>query len=588
MIKSVLLTKSYTFKINHKGNSYFICNDKDIQKKFEDFKNIKIPEDNPKLRENFKIFLQFFENFQKNYERRSKNKNNNIEIILEFNRNNVILKYKNEEYAIYNKDDLNADNGFNSLMDNINYDEFSSEQHIPRSSKTTNEQTISIDNSNKSYDDIIIRKKQIKTIDNSQLTQLIKDLLQKENKYQILNIKNIIGHHEKPAEFIKETKNGILISGSMNNILYLYNSKNDLIKEIEINPKEPNNQEPSDNSQREKYKIKNPLNIYEKSIKNENIEQIIVCTKTGLISFDINEDEKEIVSCGEQKLINNEACSTYFELDNDCLLTGGEKGIICSNKEGEEKNIIKSPFRGGIKINENIIAFSSNMTLPYGNDHLVFYDIKSNKKIYEIRDYSFTISTNSLSIMETNHLFVLLCGCKKYREKTYHKNGILLVDLSGMLNNDKKFFLETDDFQVYCFCPISYKINKEDIYYTDYFLAGGFSQRKNEGTIKLYKIKKDEKKIVIEFLQDIIFEEKRFELKENPKDNKGINGIRDKKIYFYFNRFERTVSCITQSKLNRDIYITCWDGNVFLCEEPNIGYYLDLDIEEEKIYENKR
>ena len=225
----ILLTKSYTFKINHQGKSYFICNDKDIQKKFEDFKSIIIRKDNPKLKEDFQIFLQFFENFQNNYEKRSQNKNNNVEIILEFNRDNatLILKYKNEEYIIKNKDNLNTDDGFNSLMNYINNDEFSSEQYIPRRSETTKEETISIDNSNKLYEDILIDKKQIKSIDNSQITQLIKNLLQKENKYQILKIKNIIGHHEKPAEFIKETKNGILISGgSMSNILYLYNSKN--------------------------------------------------------------------------------------------------------------------------------------------------------------------------------------------------------------------------------------------------------------------------------------------------------------------------------------------------------------------------
>ena len=590
----ILLTKSsFTFKRNNKGISYYISNNKEIE--FDDLKKIKTPEGNKKLKESFQEFIHFFEVFQEIFERRAKNKNNTVEINLEFNRDkstskknysfNITLKYRNDEYNIINKDDINIDSGFNHLMEDINNDEFSSKPYQVQSLSSTKEQSISIGKSIKSFNDIKVNKKKIKSIDD---TALINNLLQKENKYQILELKNIIGFHETPAEFIKETKNGILISGSMDNILYLYNSKKNLTKII-IDPKNKNMPESKDESGKEKYKIRRPLNIYENNSKNENLEQIIVCTKIGLISFDIKENEKkENISCGEQKLIYNKTCSAFFELNNNSFLSGGEKGISYIAKEGEEINEIKTPFRGCIKIDENIIAFTSNITLPDGYDSLIFYDIETHKIIYEIKDcYSFTISTNSLSTMETKDLFVLLCGCKKYNDKNYHKNGILLVDLLGN-NINNEIFLETDDFEIYCFCPISYKINNEDIFYTDYFFAGGFSKSKSQGMVKLYKLQKIEKEIVIEFQQDIIFKEKKIKLKDDPKNYETFNRIRDIKEYYYFNRFERNVSCITQSKINGDIYITCWDGNVFLFEQPNIGFYLKSDKQEKEIYDSKR
>ena len=105
--------------------------------------------------------------------------------------------------------------------------------------------------------------------------------------------------------------------------------------------------------------------------------------------------------------------------------------------------------------------------------------------------------------------------------------------------------------------------------------------------VKLYKLKKNEKNnIIIEFMQDIIFKEEELEFKNNIKEN-NLNSIRDKNKKYYFSGFERNVSCITQSKINGDLYITCWDGKVFLFEQPNIGYYLDWDKLEKEENQNK-
>ena len=38
--------------------------------------------------------------------------------------------------------------------------------------------------------------------------------------------------------------------------------------------------------------------------------------------------------------------------------------------------------------------------------------------------------------------------------------------------------------------------------------------------------------------------------------------------------FKGPISCITQSSKDGKILVSCWDGNVYLFEKPNINYYL--------------
>ena len=87
---------------------------------------------------------------------------------------------------------------------------------------------------------------------------------------------------------------------------------------------------------------------------------------------------------------------------------------------------------------------------------------------------------------------------------------------------------------------------------TDYFLVGGFDIKRKQGMIKLNKIIYD-KKITIEYIQDI---------KYFDKDFKGFKG---------------PISCITQSKNNLNLLITCWDGNVYFADKPDIRFYLEQD-----------
>jgi len=156
-----------------------------------------------------------------------------------------------------------------------------------------------------------------------------------------------------------------------------------------------------------------------------------------------------------------------------------------------------------------------------------------------------------------------MCACKKYLKS--QKNGILMINFKEENNNNYNIkihykFYFTDNFEVYCFCPIKkikrmIIIQSDDIEDTDYFFVGGFDLNKKKGMIKLYKVIYGEeyKENKIEYIQDMI--------------------IFNKKI----KRFNGPISCITQSNIDGKIVVTCLDGNIYLFENPIIQEYLDFD-----------
>ena len=108
----------------------------------------------------------------------------------------------------------------------------------------------------------------------------------------------------------------------------------------------------------------------------------------------------------------------------------------------------------GIKINENLVAFSSNSIFNTGKDKLFIYNLDKKEIIQEIKYYSFINSINGLCLMNLNkelfsHDKILLCACKKYA--SYQKNGILLVE--PPLKDGNQFYYEfiKTDFEVSCF-----------------------------------------------------------------------------------------------------------------------------------------
>ena len=236
------------------------------------------------------------------------------------------------------------------------------------------------------------------------------------------------------------------------------------------------------------------------------------------------------------------------------------------------KNQISSKkYFNSIRINENIIALSSNSNIPGGSDVIEFSYLKNKKYIQKkISDYSFIVSTNGLELMpklkKENKFKILLCACKNYKKG--QKNGILLVIINMEENIDiKNTFCDTENFEVYCFCPLLYDEdgnNNEtrNIVESNYFLVGGFDTYLKEGKIHLYKINYEEKidNTTIEYKQEIVF-----------KDRDDMDA------------FNEPINCITQSTKTGHILVSCSDGNIYLLTPPNISYYLNEDEEEEEM-----
>ena len=265
--------------------------------------------------------------------------------------------------------------------------------------------------------------------------------------------------------------------------------------------------------------------------------------------------------------IPNKTITNYIEMkENNIIIIGHGgtsyyTGLFNKNNKLIEYKITDKTYRGGMKINNKTVALTSNSIIPRGENKLLLYNIKSKRIANYIEGYSFTVSNNNLALIPREEINtdnkILLCACKKYKKG--QKNGILLVNPN--IDNCKRIineFYDTDNFEVYCFCPIlnvEYKnnnnlnINDEEfkkgikITDTEYFFVGGFDLDKRIGIIKLFKIIYGDKiwKTKIKYLQDIEIEDK-----EN------------------FEYFDGPISCINQSKKTGNISVTCYNGKTCL------------------------
>ena len=132
---------------------------------------------------------------------------------------------------------LNYAEGFLFLVNELNQNQIEGKDNnndnnsiYNKNKKTTKE----ISNSN-------VNSFSINRIPKSNINNLNKFIYNKialnyENKYEIMKIIRVIGDHKKEAEFIKETKNGVLISGAIDEYLFFYNLKEQKNKIIKINP----------------------------------------------------------------------------------------------------------------------------------------------------------------------------------------------------------------------------------------------------------------------------------------------------------------------------------------------------------------
>ena len=359
-------------------------------------------------------------------------------------------------------------------------------------------------------------------------------------KYKVLDFINVIGNHNKEAEYVKEFSNGFIISGGLDNNLIIYDktfSKTFEIKDFKDWP----------------YNI---CEIINKEKDDKNLE-IIVCCKNEI--YIILLDTEELRFNIYNKKLKNISTNICLEIAKNSYIISGESGVyhltnlIYNSEQVITDKWFDKPYKGGIHINNNTIVLTSNSIFPDTGDKLLFYNYNTDKISKVVKGYSFINAENGLSLMnlkEKNN--ILLCACKKYISG--QKNGILLVipqleDWQDLVWT----FYDTDDFEVYCFCQLYLNDNKT---YSNYFLVGGFDNEIGEGVIKLYKLISTEKvcDTKIEYILDIVFD-----IKEN------------------FEGFERPISSIIQSKKNGNIIVSCWDGNIYLLTPPNLDYLLYND-----------
>ncbi len=315
----------------------------------------------------------------------------------------------------------------------------------------------------------------------------------------------------------------------------------------------------------------NNNNINKKTKKNYIQEKIIIESKndTNLKSL-----KKNISLDDKQKILVRNIILMKVDKEITSILCA-EEGIFIliephlNNTIPTLTKIYNKLYIGGIKINKNLVALTSNSISSNGEDKLLLYNLETKEINILLEGYSFILSQNNLSLInipdsskkdyECNE--IILCACKKYKKK--QNNGILfaILNLNNITNNNiyNKFY-NTNNFEVFCFCQIAninININKEEspkaeISYTKYILVGGFDSDKKEGLIKLYELnfKKNINDCEIKFIQDILIKK---------KDN--------------LKKIKAPITSITQSGSSGNILLTCVDGNAYLFDQPELGYF---------------
>ena len=531
--------------INNKKYKIMKKDDKEIMKNY--FNNIKNKDILHKIftKNIYDYFINENENNQKN------NNIKNIEVINDENNlhqeksNNLISEIKLEkeeiEYNSIEGKEINNDKTLKVITENTIYNQNSKFQSNLKN-KNSNESKISL-----IYDSEIQKE----------------DIYFNETEFNFIDYLDTIGTHKNFAEFITETNNGYFVSGGGDEFLLVYNTE--FHKVMETNNKDW-------------ISYVSEKNDYANSKFSKRDIVLFACTREGINLIKIDTENFNIYNKKQLNISSPTIC--LANLKGFEYLICADSGVYSAsnlNTELIEIHILKESnivYKGGIIIDEKIVALCSNKILNGGQNLLNFFYLNKKKLAHEIKGYSFVNSVNGLAVIPraetpSNNKF-LLCACKKYEHN--QKNGILLVNIQIEKNikfkKIKHTFYNTGNFEVYCFCPILLK-SKEDwerifdnnikAIDSDYFLVGGYNKKKGKGVIKLYKLNKSSniEDSKIEFIQDI----------EIQKKNK-------------FKGFRRPISCIIQTKKRGRLLVSCWDGNVYLFSRPKIETFLNY---EEKI-----
>ena len=579
-IEKILNKSSFLLKSDEKKYiSMIILNNRGDQviekRKIEKEKAIKVENT---LLKNFEKFLEFLSNIKDKIQKQFKN-NYNLLIKLKFNKEddinnnsnyiyNITCRYYffplNEEAISYFTDEnilVNGNNeGFifliNKINDDdyrkINYNKFLDVNNIIKEKEN-------YEKKNKNEETFIKEEKNYEKINKNEETFLeeekisLLDIVNSEevSEYKIIKFKKTITTHSNSADFLYKLSNGYYVSGGNQSEIYIFDHN---FNKIPVNLRNK------------------PIGICEiKYQDNKNILKLIAYSyeNLSLISFEANQKN------------NNPSVKSYsisaFNLlqieNNNFIINNSKAGYIskdCFYKKGFKK-IFKNTYNVGIKINEKLSVFTSNELMPNGKNSLIIYDKILNKIVYELKDYSFSLSQNSLLLIKNNKSLnediILVCACKKYSRN--QKNGILLVNINfeDKENGVNKFY-GTDNFEPYCFSQIflvkqSYrnKKNSNIIYDTNYLFVGGFNQEKGIGEIYLYKINFENpaNDITIDNIQNIIL--------DDENNFEGFNGA---------------ITSIIQTEDTGNFLISCSDGNIYLFSPANIKYFLFYDEKEKK------
>ena len=375
------------------------------------------------------------------------------------------------------------------------------------------------------------------------LSELCK--LSEASEYEIIKFIKKIGKHKYYAEFIKQLSNGYFISGGACKYLYIYDQNFKKINDINIHTY--------------------PINVYEKEYnKNSNNLKLISYSKEqiNIITLDLNQECNYDVND-----ILGKSASVLLEIRDNYFINNTIGGYFVDYLFKDFQKVLNSSYKVGLKINDKIIALTSNEIIPKGKNEIILYNAFSDKIERELEGYSCSLRQNSLLLIQSsiNNDNILICACKDY--KNNQNNGILLLQIKSDYEI-KDLFYNTNKFEPFCICDIhiiskssNSKTNDVKQYKTNYFFVGGLDNEKGEGKIKLFKIiykYKNNNNIKVQFIQDIIL-------------------INNKNENFY--GFKGAITCIIQSNETGNFLITSNDGNVYEFSPPNLSYYLYYDEE---------
>ena len=384
--------------------------------------------------------------------------------------------------------------------------------------------------------------KEMETEENTiPLSELCK--LSEASEYEIIKFIKKIGKHKYYAEFIKQLSNGYFISGGACKYLYIYDQNFKKINDINIHTY--------------------PINVYEKEYnKNSNNLKLISYSKEqiNIITLDLNQECNYDVND-----ILGKSASVLLEIRDNYFINNTIGGYFVDYLFKDFQKVLNSSYKVGLKINDKIIALTSNEIIPKGKNEIILYNAFSDKIERELEGYSCSLRQNSLLLIQSsiNNDNILICACKDY--KNNQNNGILLLQIKSDYEI-KDLFYNTNKFEPFCICDIhiiskssNSKTNDVKQYKTNYFFVGGLDNEKGEGKIKLFKIiYKYKNNIKVQCIQDIIL-------------------INNKNENFY--GFKGAITCIIQSNETGNFLITSNDGNVYEFSPPNLSYYLYYDEE---------